>query len=187
MIEAIEQEVEKLKEESVAFKIIKKGVGDISEGDLRSAGTDKNSIIIGFNVKVDNTARELNEQLGLQIKTFDVIYNVIDWLQEELQRQRPKKEVLEIIGTVKILKIFSQTKKKQVVGGKVLEGKVSTDNKIRIMRRETEIGTGRITELQKNKAKIKQVEEGSEFGMMIESKTEIAPGDIVEAFVIVEK
>jgi translation initiation factor IF-2 len=186
-LEAIEKEVEKLSQETISFKIINKGVGSIGEADLKQASTDKNSIIVGFNVKLDNGARELNEMLHVTIETFDIIYKMTDWLKEEMEKRRPRLSVEEATGMAKIQRCFSKTKDRQVVGGKVLSGNLVGNAQVKILRRDFEIGRGKIVELQQGKVRTKEVAEGLEFGVQIESKTELAPGDIIESFITVEK
>jgi translation initiation factor IF-2 len=85
------------------------------------------------------------------------------------------------------LKCFSATKEKQVVGGKVLSGILASNAQVRVLRRENEIGRAHIVELQHNKVKMKTVQDEMEFGMLIESKVEIAAGDVIEAFNTVEQ
>lgn len=186
-IEAIEKEVEKIKSESAEFKIIQKGVGPISESDVKTVASCENAIVVGFNVKADRNATELAETRGITISFFNIIYKLTEWLQEEMEKRRPKIETVEITGKAKILKAFSKTKEKQVLGGKVTEGKVSLNGIVKIIRRENEIGKGKIVNLEKNKSKTSEVEEGSEFGMMLESKIEIVPGDVIESFAITQK
>ena len=143
--------------------------------------------MVGFNVKIDSSARDINESLGVNIQTFDVIYKLIDYMKELAETRRPRHEVPETTGSAKILKYFSATKEKQVVGGKVITGTVAVGNTVRIIRRENEIGTGKIIELQIGKIKSKEVAEGNECGVMVETKTELAPGDIIESFIMVTK
>ena len=102
-------------------------------------------------------------------------------------KKETKNETIETTGNAKILKVFSRTKERQIIGGKVLKGRMVLDKIVKIMRREFEIGRGKIVNLEKAKAKVKEVEEGAEFGMMIESKIEIAEGDIIESFNIIQK
>lgn len=186
-IDAVEKELGKLNTDKVAYKVISKGVGAITEGDVKLASADKETIIGGFNVKVEGGARELAEKTGITIATFDIIYKLTDWLSEEIEKRRPREEVMEVTGKAKILKTFSKTRDKQVVGGKVTEGRMTSDGQVRILRRDFEIGRGKIVELQHGKVKSKEVLEESEFGMQIEAKTDIAPGDVLEAFVMVTK
>jgi translation initiation factor IF-2 len=124
---------------------------------------------------------------NIPILFFDIIYKMTEFLTEEMEKRRPRIETTEIIGKMKVLKAFSRTKERQVIGGKVLEGKISLGTTIKITRRDFEIGSGRIVNLEKNKAKTSEVEEGAECGMMIESKIEIAAGDVLESLSIVQK
>lgn len=183
-IEAIEKEINKLNTEEISFKIISYGAGAINESDLRMGCINKESIIVGFNTKLDNKARDLNESLKVKIETFNIIYKLTDYLKELTEDRRPKQETIEVIGSVKILKIFGNTKDKKVIGGKVNTGKIILGSKVRIIRRDFEIGTGKIVDLQANKIKTKEVLENSECGMQIESKVDISPGDVLEAFII---
>lgn len=184
-IEAIEKQLEKINTEEVSFRILVKGVGNISEADLKSASIDKSSIIIGFNVKLEPNARDLNENLHVDIQMFDIIYELTETLAKIAEERRPRKEIMQTNGKLKILKTFSETKNSKVVGGKVIEGKISEGNVVRIMRRDFEIGRGKITGLQHNKIKAKTVEEGTECGVMLDTKVDVSSGDIIEAFTIV--
>ncbi len=186
-IEALEKEVEKLNSEEISFKIIRKGVGAINESDLMMARDNKESIIVGFNTKIDNGARDLNEQLKVNIETFDVIYKLTDWLKEIIEERRPRQEVMEVTGTLKVLKTFGATKERQVVGGKVTTGRITDGGIVRIIRRDFEIGRGKIVGLQLNKMKIKEVLEENDCGVLVESKMDIAPGDVLEAFIVAIK
>jgi translation initiation factor IF-2 len=185
--EAIAQAVMKIVSEKAGFKIIRLGVGDISESDLNFAQADKNVLIIGFNVKVERTALDANDQIGATIKTFNIIYELTDWLKEQLEEKRPRVEEKSISGSIKVLKVFSQTKNKLVFGGRVVAGTIKVGNLVDILRRENKIGVGKIVGLQQSKVETKEVQEDLEFGGMIESDKEIAPGDILESFVMIKK
>lgn len=185
--EVVEAEVTKLVSEGSGFKIIRSGVGDISESDLNFAQADKNVVIVGFNVKVERTALEANDQIGATIKSFNIIYELTAWLREILEERRPRVEEKSITGAVKVLKIFSQTKNRLVFGGRVTEGVIKVGSFVDIVRRENKIGTGKIVGLQQSKVEAKEVSEGLEFGGMIEASVEIAPGDMLETFVMLKK
>ncbi len=188
MIEAIDKEIKKIQHEKVILKIINSGAGSVTENDIKLASSGvKNTIVLAFNVKTDASAREMAERTGVTIKTFDVIYKLTEWLEEEIKEKAPKVSFEEVIGKAKIIRVFSKTKNKQVIGGKVIEGELNTKSNIKITRRENEIGKGEILGLQQQKMETKSVLEGDEFGTMIESNTEIAAGDIIEAFKTVEK
>ena len=183
-IEALEKEISKLNNNEIAFKIVSKGVGSINESDLKMASINKDTIIVGFNIKIDNGARDLNESLKVDVQIFDIIYKLIDWLKEIIEERRPRQEVMEVTGTLKVLKTFNGTKDKQVIGGKVTTGRITDNGTVRIMRRDFEIGRGKIAGLQQNKLKAKEILEGTDCGVSIESKIDIAPGDVLEAFII---
>ncbi len=185
--EAILKEVRKLDQETIAYKIIHRGVGTIGENDIKLAMTNKDTVVIGFNVKMDATARDINEKIGAKVEIFDIIYKLTDTLKILMEEKRPRVETLESLGKIKIIKTFSQSKNKVVVGGKVIEGKITNDSVVRIIRRENEIGRGRITELQKSKSKTREAIEGEECGMEVETKIEIAGGDVLESFVMTHK
>lgn len=186
-IEAIEKEITKLNTEEIAFKIISKGVGAINESDIKMANVNKESVVVGFNTKMDNGARDLNESMKVNVETFDIIYKLTDWLKILMEERRPRQEKAEITGTLKVLKTFSSAKDKQVIGGKVTIGRVTEGGTVRIMRRDFEIGTGKIQALQINKLKVKEIQEGTDCGIMVESKIDIAAGDVLEAFITVVK
>ncbi len=143
---------------------------------------DKNGIIVGFNVKEDSGARDLRESLDVVMEKFDVIYKLIDWLKEIMEERRPKQEIKETLGQLKVLKVFMSGRNKQVIGGKVMSGKITLKSLLSIVRRDNEIGVGKTVSLQNNKAKVKEMTEGLECGLEIETNISIAEGDILEAY-----
>ena len=193
-IEAIEKEIAKINfklnttaSNTAEFKIIGKGIGPISESDIKGVISSADALIIGFNVKADKSALETAQKRGITISFFNIIYKTTEWLEKQMEERRPKIEIMETTGRAKIIRAFSRTKNSQIIGGKVIEGKINLNSAVRIMRREFEIGRGKIVNLEKNKTKTSIVEEGAEFGMMLESKIEIVAGDILESFAIMQK
>lgn len=186
-LEAVKYELSKIKVERVNLKIVQTGIGDITENDVKLAGGKAGTLVIGFNTKVDNSARQLALRMGIQIETFDIIYKLTEWLTIKAEENIPKRNVEEETGTLKILKVFSANKDKQVIGGRVELGTVHVHDRVKIMRRDAEIGKGHIRELQQAKNKVGSVEEGKECGLMVESKIEMVAGDKLVAFEIVLK
>ncbi|MDO8579767.1 MAG: translation initiation factor IF-2 [bacterium] len=186
-VEAIEHEIKKIKSERVAIKILFAGIGDITESDVKVAGSDKQAVVLGFNIGTDSQAAAMIERLGLEHADFDIIYKLVEWLSAKVTERTPKIAEEEVRGKAKIMRFFSRTRDKQIVGGKVSVGEIHIGDRVKIIRRETIIGDGVIRELQQAKVKTGSVNEGFEFGTMIEAKIEIAPGDVIEDFVIVEK
>ena len=186
-LEAIKNQISKLSRERITPKIILSDVGSINDGDIKFAITTPDTELIGFNTKIDNTAKVLAERSGVSISLFEIIYELTEKVESLLAEREPRIEVEETIGSAKILKVFSTTKNKQVAGGRVLTGKITLNAQVKIMRREAEVGRGRIKELQQARVNTSEVLEGTEFGFMIESKLEVAPGDIIEAITTVTK
>ncbi len=186
-LEAVQHELNKLKNDRIQIRIVHTGVGTISESDIKKVGTSKNALIVGFNVVIDAPAKELAQRMKIEVGQFDIIYKLGEWLEEAIQKRTPKEEVEEKHGEVKILKTFSQVKDKQVIGGRINEGTLSVGDSIKILRRDEEVGRGKILGLQQQKTEVKQIEGEGEFGGQFQSKIQIAPGDIIESFKIVVK
>ena len=191
---AVEREIKKVEynekndaDTGIKVKIIGGGIGNITEGDILATSHDENVLIVGFNVKIGNKARDEAERLNIHPITFDIIYKLGEWFKEKVDERLPHEEIEKITGKLKILKNFSQTKDKYVLGGRVLEGSIKNLSRVKILRRDFEIGSGKVVELQSMKIKTNEVIEGNECGIMIESKIEIIPGDIVEAVDIERK
>jgi translation initiation factor IF-2 len=186
-LDALVYEIGKLNDERVKPKIILSSIGPISENDIRTAGNNNNAFVLGFHTSVDPKAESLALRMAIPVHTFDIIYKLTEWLTEAIKERTPSIEVEEVTGVAKILKVFSKNKDKQIVGGRVETGEISVGGMVRILRRDIEISRGRIRELQQAKQKTSTVIEGNEFGSMIEAKFEIAPGDKIECFSVVNK
>lgn len=186
-LEALEVEINKLVVEKVRLNVVAKNVGPINEGDIKLVSAFPNALIIGFRVKVEKSAQALAEKTGINIQTSDIIYKLSEWLEEVMKERAPKTKVEEMLGRAKILKVFSRSKDKQIIGGTVTVGKFVKGKEVRIIRREAEVGRGKVLDLQIQKLKTAEVEEGNQFGSEVESKIEVAPGDYLEAFDVVVK
>lgn len=183
-LEAVLSLIKSLDTDRIKTKIIHSGIGAISESDLKVASGGEKALVIGFTTKVDALAKAIAERNGIEIETFDIIYKLSEWLQAKLQAETPSIDVEEVTGTLKVLKIFSKVKDKQILGGLVESGALKNGAQVKIMRREAEIGTGKIRELQAQKVKMDEVGMGKECGLMLEAKIEIVPGDRLQTFVI---
>ncbi|MCX6701610.1 MAG: translation initiation factor IF-2 [Candidatus Zambryskibacteria bacterium] len=185
-LEALISEIKKLTTDRVSAHIISSGIGTISENDVRLANGKEKAVIIGFNVKIDSPAKNLAERNEIEVKIFEIIYKMNEWLKEMLTTRTPKIKTAESLGTAKVLKIFSKVKDKQILGARVEKGVITLGSQIKIMRRDENIGEGKVRELQKQKVAVTEVD-GGEFGTLIVANIEIAPGDYIESFVITEK
>jgi len=169
------------------IKIISEGIGDIAESDVKLANGTESTLLVGFNVKADAKARPVIERQAVNVQIFNIIYKLIEYIDGVAKERTPKTMVQESLGRAKILQVFSKNKDKQIVGGKVQEGAIKLGSDVKILRRDIEIGVGKVKELQQQKKKADEVREGFEFGTLIESKIEIAIGDKIESFITVEK
>lgn len=180
-LEAIQHELSKFESDRITVKVIDATVGDITASDVQTVSATEDAIIVGFNVKVERPAKDLAERLNVEIDTFDIIYELSEWLNTALKNRTPKKEEKVVTGTAKILKHFSTQKFTHVLGGRVENGTIKARQPVKIIRRDIVIGSGVLKNLQQGKSDTDRVEEG-EFGMQLETKTEIAAGDYLEAY-----
>ncbi len=201
--EAVLHELEKIVKErnlpagrqDLELRVVAQSVGAISENDVKLVGSGAvPGILVGFNVKVEKEARELAERLGVEVAVFDVIYKLAEWLAEQIEKRRPRQQTEVATGRAKILKVFSATKGRVVLGGRVEEGLLAQGEEVKIIRQSAELGRGEIVSLQKQKTLVSKVGDGNEFGAMLRlpagqagTTATIAPGDYIEAFEIVEK
>jgi len=186
-LEAVQKELAKLTVENVSLKVIDQGVGAITENDVKLIQAFPNAKIIGFKVKAERCAINQAEKCAVKIETSDIIYKLSEWLEKEMQSAAPKQTIEEVLGRAKVLKTFNKEKDKQIVGCAAVSGKIITGKEIKIIRREVEIGRGKIVGLQLQKIKVDTVEENNQFGAEIDAKIEIVNGDYLEVFETVIK
>ncbi len=185
-LDAVKMELKKRETEDVKIKIIAEGVGTISEGDIMLASSDEKTVIIGFAVKLEAKARDQADRFKIEPHLFDIIYKLSEWFDTLVESRLPFEEKEVVLGTLKILRNFSSQKDRHVIGGRVETGKIQNNTVVKVIRRGVELGRGRIVELQSQKIKTDVVNEGNECGLMVESKVEMIPGDVLEV-ILVEK
>ena len=176
-LEALEKELMKLEDEETGLTVLRSNVGNISDDDAKFASVSSDCVMVGFNVSVGASAKEIIERHSTLFFISNIIYKISDWLKEEITKRKAEIPREEIIGVAKILKTFSRQKNKQVIGGRVLFGKIIDGKSFKIKRRDVEIGLGKITNLQQGKQEVKEVSDNLEFGAMTENKIEIARDD----------
>ncbi len=186
-IAAIKHEADKIGNDKIAVSIVSAGQGDVGEGDLRLAGSIGGSLVIGFNVGLDAGAKNATRATGgAVVHIFDIIYRLAEFLEETARARTPKEKREEVSAQARIVKIFSEEKGAQVVGGKVLEGTLETGDEFQIVRRGVRIGTGKIKELQKFKERVREAAVGAEFGARAAYTFPLAQGDTIEVVKIIE-
>lgn len=185
-IEALEQVLTHMPVEGKTIKILSREVGDITDGDIKNAETF-GAYVIGFNVKPTKSAESYARIRSVKIILSDIIYRIVEQLQEKAQHMG---EAL-VLGKLQVLATFSQKNRKQVIGGKVLEGYFTLHERFKIIRptensaadalppTEEVVGKGKIVNLQKGKNDVKKVEKDEECGMFIESDISVQKGDVL--------
>lgn len=133
----------KLATEEVHLDILRLNVGNITEDDIKFASSTQQPIIVGFRVKAESGMAQMAERLGITLVFFDVIYKVNEWLEEEIKKRLPETAEEEILGKAELIKIFRKEKNKQIVGGRVISGKIVDGKYVRVIRRETIVAKGK--------------------------------------------
>jgi len=185
-IDAIQKEISTLKTDRISPKLVQSGIGSINEKDVKIALGDERTLLVSFNTNADSAARDLAERSGIAINSFNIIYELTDWIQKEIVKRTPRVKEKEVRGAAKVLRVFSNNKNVWVIGGRVKDGTLSVGDKVTLTRRDHAIGEGVIKNIQSSKKDVPSISTG-EFGAQIGSKLEIVEGDTLESFVIVEK
>ena len=187
-LEAIIKTLEDLSEkfEDVSINIIHSGIGRITEGDVVLASAS-NAIIIGFNVRPDSVARKLAEEEGVEIKTYNIIYDIVDDLEKALKGLLEPTVREELLGTCEVKAIFRVKGVGTVAGCYVTDGVIKRNAKARLVRDGIVIYDGEIISLKRFKDDVKEVAKGFECGLMLKDFNDIKPGDIIEAYELIEE
>ena len=178
--EAIEESLMKLNTEKVRVKILAKGLGNITEGDVRRA-EDSGAEIVGFNVRLTSAIENLVRDKGVPVKIYSVIYDLIKDVKAKMQTMIKVEMKRVDEGRVKIAAIFRTEPNSQIIGGRVLDGYIRNGSSATIKRAGEIITTGKITQLQSGKQDVKEVETNEECGILFEGQPLIEEGDILEA------
>ena len=182
---AIVTSLEKLSNDEVKVNIVHTGVGAINESDVMLAGTS-GSIIIGFNVRPSVAVTGMAERDGIQIRTYNVIYNILDDVENARKGMLDPEFKEVVLGTVEIRETFKVPNVGIIGGAYVTDGKVVRNESIRLVRDGIVIHEGKISSLKRFKDDAKEVAQGYECGIGIENYNDIKEGDIIECFTMEE-
>ena len=183
--EAVKNSLEKIDIEGVKVNVIRSTVGGITESDIVLAGAS-NAIIIGFNVRPSNQIKDKANDLGIDIRLYDIIYKVVEEMEAAMKGMLDPEFEEKILGNAEIRQIFKFSKVGNIAGSFVIEGTISRNNKARVIRDGVVIYDGQIGSLQRGKDSVKEVKKGLECGITIENFNDIKQGDIIEAYEMVE-
>ncbi|EEO26376.1 translation initiation factor IF-2 [Helicobacter winghamensis] len=186
-LEAIRGSLDKLQNEEVKVNIIHKGVGGITESDVTLAGASTNCVILGFNVRPTGSVKNKAKELGIEIKTYSIIYSLLDDIKALLGGLLSPVMEEENTGQAEVRETFSIAKAGTIAGCFVTEGTIQRGIKVRLIRNGVVIHTGNIASLKRFKDDAREVAKGFECGIMLEDYNDIQIGDVFETYKEVEK
>ena len=184
-VEAVKQNVEKLSNDEVKVKVIHGSVGAINESDVMLANAS-NAIIVGFNVRPDPVAAEIAERDGVDIRMYRVIYDCIEELEAAIKGMLAPKFREVVLGRAEVRNVFKLSSAGMIAGSYVLDGKITRNSQIRVVRDGIVIFEDAIASLKRFKEDAKEVASGYECGVGLEKFNDIKEGDILEAFIMEE-
>lgn len=175
-LEVLKETVLQIPQNEVVIRILDTAAGEISLNDVKMARSG-NAAIIGFRVKTNPDAKAMAEREKIRIMNFDIIYEMVEWLRNYMEKAKTPQIVRNDIGKLKVILSFWAQNSRQIIGGKMVEGMVKKGVKIEVIRNERVIGQGKLINLQKNKKDIASADKGDEIGILYEGGEKIQEGD----------
>ena len=183
-LEAILTSLEKYNQERKVVDYIFSGTGDIGEENIKLAST-VGAIVIGFNVKVAPTAQKLAENEHVLIRTYNIIYELLDDIEEVVNTLLEVGQLEEVLGKADIIAEFPYGKNERIAGCRMIEGIIAKGQKIRVVREGALIGESKLKSLRKVKEEVNKVEKGNDCGMLFEPSIDFQIGDKIESFRVI--
>jgi translation initiation factor IF-2 len=184
-IEVLQNSINEISTKEVKIRILHSGVGGISQSDVLLADAS-DAIIIGFHVVPEDAARQLAEEKGVDIRLYEVIYEVINDLKKALSGMLAPEKKEVVMGHAQIRNVFKVSKVGNVAGCFVVDGKIVRSAAVRLVRESVVIYTGKMASLRRFKEDVREVRDGFECGIKIEGYDDIKAGDVIEAFEVQE-
>ena len=184
-VEAVKQSLLKLTNEEVAVRVIHAGVGAINESDV-SLASASNAIIIGFNVRPDNTAKDIADREKVDVRLYRVIYDAIEDVEAAMKGMLDPEYEEKVIAHLEVRQTFKASGVGTIAGSYVLDGKIERGSKIRISREGELVFEGEMASLKRFKDDVKEVAAGYECGIVAQDFNDIHEGDQIEAYIMVE-
>ncbi|HKI13909.1 MAG TPA: translation initiation factor IF-2 [Roseiarcus sp.] len=184
-VEAITAAVEKLGNDEVVARVIHGGVGGVTESDVTLAEASK-AVILGFNVRAHKEARDLAEQAGIEIRYYNIIYNLVDDVKAALSGMLAPTLRETMLGNAQILELFHISKVGVVAGCRVTDGVVQRGAHVRLIRDNVVVHEGKLSTLKRFKDEVPQVQAGQECGMAFENYQDMRVGDVIECYNVEE-
>ena len=184
-LEAISDALVKLSNDEVKVEVISSGVGGITESDVHLA-IASSAILIGFNVRADNTAKRLAEQESIPLHYYSVIYDIVDQIKGALTGMLAPQFKEQIVGIAEVRDVFKSPKLGAIAGCMVIEGVIKRNNPIRVLRANVVIYEGTLESLRRFKDDVIEVRQGFECGIGVKNYNDVKPGDLIEVYETVE-
>jgi len=184
-VEAIIAALDKLGTEEVGARVVHAGVGGISESDI-SLAEASGAAVIGFNVRAYKEAAELSERSGIEIRYYNIIYNLVDDVKAAMSGLLSPTLREDMLGNAEILEVFNITKVGKVAGCRVSDGRVERGANVRLIRDRVVVHEGKLSTLKRFKDEVKEVVAGQDCGMAFEVYQDMRAGDIIECYRVVE-
>ena len=184
--EAVKNSLEKIEVDGVRVKVIRSSVGAITESDIVLASAS-NAIIVGFNIRPNNSIRDYAKDKGVEIRLYDIIYKAVEEMEAAMKGMLDPEYEEKTLGTVEVRQLFKFSKVGVIAGSYVLDGIVKMGAKARVIRDSKVIYDGSIGSLQREKDSVKEVKKGLECGLTVSNFNDLKVGDILEAYEMVEK
>lgn len=181
-LEAINESIMNLPQDYILINIVQATLGNITEAEVERAEAQK-ALILGFNVRPTPQAENLAKDKKIVIKTAKIIYELLDFIKEEMKKYIKEEIVEEIIGKAKVLKIFRTEKKSQILGAKIVSGKITKESKIKFFRNGEYLGKATLSELQSGRQTVSEVLVDQEMGLKIEGFNEAQENDDLEIYI----
>ena len=181
--EAVKSSLEKLSNEEVRVRVIHSGVGAINESDVMLAATS-GAVIVGFNVRPDNAARESATRSNVDMRMYRVIYDCINEIEAAMKGMLAPKFREVIIGHAEVRETYKVSKVGTVCGCYVQDGKIQRGSQVRVLRDNVVIHEGNLASLRRFKDDVREVATNYECGMQIEKFNDIKVGDVIECFIM---
>lgn len=183
--EAVKKSLEKIEVEDVRVKVIRSGVGTITESDVTLAKAS-DAIIIGFNVRPNAKTVEIAKENGIEIRLYDIIYKVVEDMEAAMKGMLEPIFEEKVNGTLEIRQIFKFSKVGNIAGCHVLDGVIKSNSNARLVRDGVVVYTGKIASIQREKDQVKEVTKGMDCGVTLENYQDIKENDIIEAYELIE-
>ena len=180
-LEALTQSLLELRNEEVKVNCIHGGVGLVNENDIMLANAS-HALIIAFDVKTDFKAQILSEKYNVQIKNARIIYEVLDYVGEQIEKMKTPKYEEVVTGHAEVRMLFKSSKTGLIAGSYIQDGKITKQDKYRLLRKGKVVAEGTIITIQREKNEVKDISSGFECGILLDNNTDLQPDDIIEAY-----